>query len=86
MMVLINPAAEAFWGLQRAEHVGISNAFDDATAAVVERGMRFLETLGKTVAIAYFKEKSLPDALMHRVLTESQPRRCGIDCAGHYTS
>src|SRR4051794_35533891 len=35
MTVLINSAAETFWGLKRAEHVGISNVFDDATAAVV---------------------------------------------------
>jgi anti-anti-sigma regulatory factor len=35
MMILINHAAETFWGLKRAEHVGISNAFNDSTAAVV---------------------------------------------------
>jgi rsbT co-antagonist protein RsbR len=35
MMVLINSAAESFWGMKRAEHVGVFNAFNDSTAAVV---------------------------------------------------
>jgi rsbT co-antagonist protein RsbR len=35
MVVLINSAAESFWGLKRADQVGIFNAFNDPTAAVV---------------------------------------------------
>jgi rsbT co-antagonist protein RsbR len=35
MMVLINSAAETFWGMKRDEQVGIFNAFNDATATVI---------------------------------------------------
>lgn len=48
---------------------------DTATAALIERGVEFYKTLGKTVAIAYFKENHVPAAIIERVLGPSQSRR-----------
>lgn len=48
---------------------------DDALAAVVERGIEFHKTLGRTVAMAYFKENRVPDAVIKRILSSSPLRR-----------
>lgn len=48
---------------------------NDAIAAIVDRGIEFHKTLGKTVAMAYFKENHVPDAVIKRILGTSTPRR-----------
>lgn len=48
---------------------------DDAVAAIVDRGIEFHKTLGRTVAMAYFKENRVPDAVVKRVLSTSPQRR-----------
>jgi len=48
---------------------------DHITAAVVERGLAFYNTLGRTVASAYFKENHVPAAVIGRLLASSGPRR-----------
>ncbi|HEV7813998.1 MAG TPA: hypothetical protein VGP06_02730 [Janthinobacterium sp.] len=48
---------------------------DAAMESVIERGLQFYETLGKTVAIAYFREQGVPAALFRRVLNPAQGRR-----------
>lgn len=50
---------------------------DAATAEMVERGVEFNKTLGKTVATAYFKEKRVPDPVIQRILSASPARRGG---------
>ncbi|MDC8760034.1 hypothetical protein [Janthinobacterium fluminis] len=53
-----------------------SNARSDtATAELVERGVEFHKTLGKTVATAYFKKQNLPVSVIERILNVSAPRR-----------
>ena len=47
---------------------------DAATAELVERGLAFEQSLGKTVASAYFKEQRVPEAVSRRILA-AQPRR-----------
>ncbi|HAT30058.1 MAG TPA: hypothetical protein DCW29_04170 [Janthinobacterium sp.] len=48
---------------------------DAVTAALVERGIQFHKTLGKTVATAFFRENHVPDGLVERILSTSRARR-----------
>lgn len=54
---------------------GANARVDAATAELVERGLAFQKSLGKTVASAYFKEQRVPDAVSRRILAPTQPRR-----------
>lgn len=48
---------------------------DHATASVVERGIAFYETLGRTVATAYLREQRVPAAVARRILDGARERR-----------
>jgi hypothetical protein len=48
---------------------------DSDTASVVERGIEFYKTLGKTVATAYLREQRVPEAVARRILDQSRARR-----------
>ncbi|MEC5161150.1 hypothetical protein ACFDR9_003606 [Janthinobacterium sp. CG_23.3] len=55
--------------------VGSNARTDAATAELVERGVEFNKTLGKTVATAYFKENRVPEPVIQRILSTSRARR-----------
>ena len=48
---------------------------DHLTASVVERGIAFYKTLGRTVATAYLREQRVPEAVARRILDQSRERR-----------
>ena len=48
---------------------------DKATAELVERGVAFHHTLGRTVATAYLREHAVPSDVIYRVFSGSQARR-----------
>lgn len=54
---------------------GNNSRVDTITAAVVDRGVEFHKTLGRTVATAYCKENHVPEPVIRRILSTSQQRR-----------
>lgn len=48
---------------------------DKATAELVERGVAFHHTLGRTVATAYLREHAVPSDVIYRVFSGVQARR-----------
>ncbi|APA67935.1 MULTISPECIES: hypothetical protein [unclassified Janthinobacterium] len=48
---------------------------DKAMAELVERGVAFHHTLGRTVATAYLREHAVPVDVIHRVFSSVQARR-----------
>lgn len=60
---------------EAAVFAGENVRVDFATAELIERGVEFHATLGKTVATAYFKKNLVPEAIIHRILGSSPSRR-----------
>lgn len=54
---------------------GNNSRVDNITAAVVDRGVEFHKTLGRTVATAYCKENHVPEPVIRRILGIGQQRR-----------
>jgi len=48
---------------------------DQAMANLVERGVAFHHTLGRTVATAYLRENAVPADVICRVFSSAQARR-----------
>ncbi len=61
-------------GSPPAPFQGVDVRVDVVAAAAVERGVTFYRTLGKTVARAYFKQRQLAPAVVHRILAGGHAR------------
>ncbi len=48
---------------------------DKTTAELVERGVAFHHTLGRTVATAYLREHAVPAEVIYRIFSSAQARR-----------